>query len=207
VTLVGANGAGKTTLLRTISGLLDPGGVSGSIFFRGKPIQKMPAHKIVALGLRQVLEGRHVFPQLSVEENLMVGAYLHKDTSMVKKNLEKIWKQFPRLLERRGQMGGTLSGGEQQMLAIARALIAKPELIMLDEPSLGLAPIIVSEIFEIIREINEDGTTILLVEQNCNIALKTAHRGYVLETGEVVLHDSCENLMNNEQVKKSYLGG
>lgn len=206
VTLVGANGAGKTTFLRTISGLLDPSGIEGTIIFQGKPIQKMSAHKIAALGLRQVLEGRHIFSQLSVEENIMVGAYLRKDMPNVKEEINRIWKQFPRLFERRKQMGGTLSGGEQQMLAIARALIGNPDLIMMDEPSLGLAPIIVSEIFEIIRNINKEGTPVLLVEQNCNMALQTAHRGYVLETGEVVMHDQCSRLLNNRDIKRSYLG-
>lgn len=207
VTLIGANGAGKTTMLRSISGLLDASGISGEILYMGKPIHKKGAHKIAGMGLCQVLEGRHIFPRLTVEENLQVGAFQRKDTAGVKEDINKIYKQFPRLDERKKQEGGTLSGGEQQMLAIARGLMSKPKLMMMDEPSLGLAPIIVKEIFNIIRDINKDGISVLLVEQNCNMALQTAHRGYVLETGEVMLHDTCEKLICNEQVKKSYLGG
>lgn len=206
VTLIGANGAGKTTTLRTISGLTDAVGMQGEITFNGKRIDKMPGNKITALGLAQVLEGRHVFSKLSVVENLMIGAYLRKESSAVKKDLDQVYQRFPRLRERKDQMAGTLSGGEQQMLAIGRALIGKPQMILLDEPSLGLAPIVFKEIFESIREINEQGTTILFVEQNSKVALSTAHRGYVLQNGEVVMQDSCENLMNNEEVKKVYLG-
>jgi len=207
VTIIGANGAGKTTMLRSISGLLDANGISGEILFEGNPIQKKGAHKIASMGLCQVLEGRHIFPRLTVEENLQIGAYQRKDTAGIKEDLKKVYKRFPRLEERKKQEGGTLSGGEQQMLAIARGLMSRPKLMMMDEPSLGLAPIIVKEIFEIIKDINNDGISVLLVEQNCNIALQTAHRGYVLETGEIVMHDTCEKLICNEEVKKSYLGG
>ncbi len=206
VTLIGANGAGKTTTLQTISGLTGPRGVQGEILFEGKPIQKMRGHKIVGLGLMQVLEGRHIFAKLTVEENLVTGAYLRKDMAGIKRDLDGVYKLFPRLLERRMQLGGTLSGGEQQMLAIGRALINRPKMILLDEPSLGLAPLIIKEIFIAIKEINAEGTTILFVEQNSKIALATASRGYVLQTGEIVLHDSCRNLLNNEEVKKAYLG-
>ncbi len=206
VTLIGANGAGKTTTLQTISGLTSPRGVHGDILFNGKPIQKMKGHRVAGLGLVQVLEGRHIFSKLTVEENLMTGAYLRKDSAGVKKDLDDVYQLFPRLLERRTQFGGTLSGGEQQMLAIGRALINRPKMILLDEPSLGLAPLIIKEIFIAIKRINAEGTTILFVEQNSKIALATASRGYVLQTGEVVMHDSCENLLNNEDVKKAYLG-
>lgn len=206
VTLIGANGAGKTTTLQTISGLTSPRGVSGEIRYNGKAIQKMRGNKIVGLGLMQVLEGRHIFSKLTVEENLFTGAYLRKDKAGVKKDLTEVYDLFPRLLERRGQMGGTLSGGEQQMLAIGRALINKPRMILLDEPSLGLAPLIIKEIFIAIKKINAEGTTILFVEQNSKIALATASRGYVLQTGEVVMHDTCANLLNDENVKKAYLG-
>ena len=206
VTLIGANGAGKTTTLQTISGLTSPRGVRGEILYEGKSIQRMRGHKVVALGLMQVLEGRHIFHKLTVEENLLTGAYLRKDRTGIKKDLDDVYQLFPRLLERRTQFGGTLSGGEQQMLAIGRALINKPRMILLDEPSLGLAPLIIKEIFIAIKRINAEGTTILFVEQNSKIALATATRGYVLQTGEVVMHDSCENLLNNEDVKKAYLG-
>lgn len=206
VTLIGANGAGKTTTLRTISGLTPADGVRGEIYFKGKSIQKMPGHKIVRLGLSQVLEGRHIFPELTVYENLMMGAYIRKDTKNVKEELKDIYKLFPRLEERKNQLGGTLSGGEQQMLAISRSLIANPELILLDEPSLGLAPIIVQEIFEAIKKIRDRGASILLVEQNAKIALSTADRGYVMRTGEIILEDTCIGLSNNEDVKKVYLG-
>ncbi|MGI6084468.1 MAG: ABC transporter ATP-binding protein [Acetivibrionales bacterium] len=207
VTLIGSNGAGKTTTLRTISGLTKPRGMQGEIIFKGTPIQKMPGHKIAALGLMQVLEGRHVFSKLTVEENLMTGAYLRKDTKNIREDLKEIYKLFPRLLERKTSLGVNLSGGEQQMLAIGRALISKPKMILLDEPSLGLAPIIVREIFEAIKRINKEGTTILFVEQNSKIALNTASRGYVLQTGEIVLDDTCERLLDNDEVKKAYLGG
>jgi len=207
VTIIGANGAGKTTTLRTISGLTEASGVRGEIYFKGKRIDKMSGNKVTALGLNQVLEGRHVFPKLTVRENLMIGAFLRKDKAQVQKDLdENIYKLFPRLLERKEQLAGTLSGGEQQMLAIGRALIGRPEMMLLDEPSLGLAPIIIKEIFEAIKEINEQGTTILFVEQNSKIALATAQRGYVFQNGEIAMEDTCENLANDEDVKKAYLG-
>ena len=206
VTLIGANGAGKTTTLQMISGLTNPAGVHGEILFDGQPIQKKKGNKIVALGLMQVLEGRHVFPKLTVEENLFMGAYLRRDTKNIKEDLKNVYQQFPRLKERCRQLAGTLSGGEQQMLAIGRALINRPRMILLDEPSLGLAPLIVKEIFESIRDISRQGTTILFVEQNSKIALATAQRGYVLQTGEIILHDTCENLLGNEDVQKAYLG-
>ena len=206
VTLIGANGAGKTTTLQTISGLTSPRGVRGEILYEGKPIQRMRGNKVVGLGLMQVLEGRHIFSKLTVEENLLTGAYLRKDKTAVRKDLDEVYDLFPRLLERRAQFGGTLSGGEQQMLAIGRAMINKPRLMLLDEPSLGLAPLIIKEIFIAIKKINAEGTTILFVEQNSKIALTTASRGYVLQTGEVVMHDTCENLLNDDNVKKAYLG-
>lgn len=206
VTLIGANGAGKTTTLQTISGLTSGKGVRGDILFKGKKIQGLNGNKIAALGLMQVLEGRRIFSKLTVEENLMIGAYLRKDTKNVKDDLELCYKRFPRLRERKIQLGGTLSGGEQQMLAIGRALINRPKLMLLDEPSLGLAPLIIKEIFIAINEINKEGTTILFVEQNSKIALATANRGYVFQTGEIVLHDCCKNLLENEDVKKAYLG-
>jgi len=206
VTLIGANGAGKTTTLQTISGLTHPSGVRGEILFEGKPIHKKAGHKIARMGLVQVLEGRHVFSRLTVEENLHTGAYPRKDRANIKGDLEKIYKLFPRLYERRPQFAGTLSGGEQQMLAIGRAIISNPRIILLDEPSLGLAPLIIKEIFEAIKEINAQGTTILFVEQNSKIALNTAHRGYVMQTGEIVMSDTCENLMQNEDVQKAYMG-
>jgi branched-chain amino acid transport system ATP-binding protein len=202
VAVLGANGAGKTTTLMTICGVNHCR--QGRILFEDKPIQNSPAHEIVRLGLSQVPEGRHIFPRLTVRENLEVGAF-HQRFNI--DELEKVFTQFPILKERQNQLGGTLSGGEQQMLAISRALMARPRLLLLDEPSLGLAPLIVAKIFEIIREINAAGTTILLIEQNANMALHIAQRGYVLETGRIVLADSARNLMNNEQVKKSYLGG
>ena len=206
ITLIGANGAGKTTTMQTISGLTGASGVSGEILFAGKPIQKLPGHEITKRGLCQVLEGRHIFSQLTVLENLETGAYLRKDKKNVKGDIQKMYKLFPRLEERREQMGGTLSGGEQQMLAIARAMVGRPKLLLLDEPSLGLAPLIVKEIFEAIKEIRQDGTTIMFVEQNSKIALNTADRGYVMQTGEIILSDTCENLMKDEQVQKAYMG-
>lgn len=206
VTLIGANGAGKTTTLRTISGLTESAGMRGEIFFEGKRIDKMPGNKITGLGLAQVLEGRHVFSKLTVSENLSIGAYLRNDTGGIKEDIEKMYKQFPRLKERKEQLAGTLSGGEQQMLAIARALVSRPKMVLLDEPSLGLAPIIIHEIFEAIKEINRQGTTILFVEQNSKIALATAHRGYVFQTGRIVLADTTGSLAENEEVKKAYLG-
>jgi branched-chain amino acid transport system ATP-binding protein len=206
VTIIGANGAGKTTTMRSISGLTDPAGVRGEIWFKGKKISGLSGSRIMSMGLAQVLEGRHIFSKLSVMENLMIGAYTRKDRGKIKGDLEEIFELFPRLKERIGQMGGTLSGGEQQMLAIGRALIAKPEMLILDEPSLGLAPIIVQDIFQTIKKIKKAGTTILFVEQNSKLALKTAERAYVFQTGNVAIEDSCEELMNNESVKKAYLG-
>ncbi len=207
VTIIGANGAGKTTTLQTISGLTNPKGVRGKIIFNGKEIQGFHGHKVASLGLCQVLEGRHVFSKLTVEENLLTGAYLRKDTKNIKEDLKGIYKRFPRLEERRTQLGGTLSGGEQQMLAIGRALINKPKMILLDEPSLGLAPVIVKEVFKAIREINSEGVTVLFVEQNSKIALNTAHRGYVMQVGEVAMEGFCKDLLVDEEVKKAYLGG
>ena len=206
ITLIGANGAGKTTTMQTVSGLTPASGVSGVIEFNGKQIQKLPGYEITKRGLIQVLEGRHIFSQLTVLENMETGAYLRRDRKGVKDDIQKMYKLFPRLEERKAQLGGTLSGGEQQMLAIARAMIGQPKLLLLDEPSLGLAPIIVKEIFEAIKQIREDGTTIMFVEQNSKIALNTADRGYVMQTGEIILHDTCESLMNNEQVQKAYMG-
>ena len=204
VCLIGANGAGKTTTLCAISGLL--GNVSeGNIYFEDKKINNLKANQISRLGLAQCLEGRHVFSQLTVRENLMMGAYLRKDN--LSKDFDYVFHLFPRLKEREKQMAGTLSGGEQQMLAVARALMQRPKILMMDEPSLGLAPKIIQEIFVVIKEINSDGIPVLLVEQNSNEALKVADRGYVLETGEIVLEDTARNLRNNEEVKKSYLGG
>ncbi|MEG2939440.1 MAG: ABC transporter ATP-binding protein, partial [Oscillospiraceae bacterium] len=182
-------------------------GVRGKIIFNGKEIQSMSGNKISSLGLIQVLEGRHVFSKLTVEENLMTGAYMRKDTKGIKDDIDDVYRRFPRLLERRTQAGGTLSGGEQQMLAMGRALMARPKLLMLDEPSMGLAPLIVKEIFVAINDINKSGTTVLFVEQNSKIALSTADRGYVMQTGEMVMHDTCANLMTNEDIKKAYLGG
>jgi branched-chain amino acid transport system ATP-binding protein len=202
VAVLGANGAGKSTTLMTICGVNHCR--QGRILFEGKPIQNLPVHEIVQLGLSQVPEGRHIFPRLTVRENLKVGA-IHQQHNA--DELEKVYTQFPILRERQNQLGATLSGGEQQMLAISRALMARPKLLLLDEPSLGLAPMIVARIFEIIREINAAGTTILLVEQNANMALHVAQRGYVLETGRIVLGGNAKNLMDNEDVKKSYLGG
>ena len=206
VAIIGANGAGKTTTLRSISGLTDARGLKGEIVFRGRDIAGFRGNRVAAMGLVQVLEGRHIFPKLTVAENLAVGAYARGDGINPREAMRGIYKRFPRLEERRSQMGGTLSGGEQQMLAIGRALIANPRLILLDEPSLGLAPLIIKEIFAAIREIREDGATVLLVEQNSKIALATADNGYVLQNGEVVMRDSCRNLAANNDVKKAYLG-
>ena len=205
VTLIGANGAGKTTTMRTISGLLGyPRG--GSIVFNGKDITREALHNIAKLGLTQSLEGRQIFPGLTVAENLDMGAYLMRDKEWIKKQIEEVYEIFPRLYERRTQMGGTLSGGEQQMLAIGRALMSNPKLLMLDEPSLGLAPLIIKEIFSIIEKINKLGITILLVEQNSKAALHVADRGYVLENGRITMTDTAENLLSNPEVQRSYLG-
>ncbi len=204
VTIIGANGAGKSTTLNTISGLVRS--ISGSIEFNGVDITYMPTDKIVESGLIQVPEGREIFPNLTVMENLKLGAFLRKDKQGIKEDIEKVTSYFPRLAERFNQLGGTLSGGEQQMLAIARALMSKPKLLLMDEPSLGLAPIFVQDIFNIIKRINEHGTTVLLVEQNATLALSIAHRGYVMETGNIVMEDKASNLMDNESVKAAYLG-
>ena len=204
VTLIGVNGAGKTSTLQAISGMIKAS--SGAITLKGKPITHEEAHKLVPLGMAHVPEGRRVFAQMSVEENLELGAYTIKDKKQIASDIEKMYKRFPRLRERRKQLAGTMSGGEQQMLAMARALMSRPEIILMDEPSMGLAPILVHEIFEIIKEINADGTTVLLVDQNANRALQIAHRAYVLETGEIVLSGEGKDLLSNEQVKKAYLG-
>ena len=204
VTLIGANGAGKSTTLRSISGLNQPR--KGSITFQGRDITRRSPHEIVELGISQSPEGRRLFPRMSVLENLEMGAFQRKNKSEIKEDIERVYSLFPRLAERRSQKGGTLSGGEQQMCAMGRALMARPKLLMLDEPSLGLAPIFVEKIFEIIGEINEQGTTVLLVEQNALMALDASRRGYVLETGRVVLTDDAVKLRANEQVRKTYLG-
>ena len=206
VTLLGGNGAGKTTTLTAISGLID-GITQGEIRFMGEKINGRSPHKIAAMGIGHALEGRHIFSQLTVMENLMMGAYLRKgDRAGIASDLEYVFHLFPRLKEREKQSGGTLSGGEQQMLAVGRALMQKPKLLMLDEPSLGIAPIIVEDIFRALRQINEDGLPLLLVEQNCNVALEVADRGYVIETGEIILSDTAENLSKNELIQKSYMG-
>jgi len=205
VTLIGSNGAGKSTTLRTISGLLKP--KSGKIIYDGEDITGVAAHKLVGKGLIQVPEGRHVFSNMSVMENLELGAYLRKDKEGIKKDMDEAFEKFPRLLERKGQIAGTLSGGEQQMLAMARALMSKPKLLLLDEPSMGLAPLLVKEIFNIIKEINAAGTTVLLVEQNANMALSIADKAYVLETGRIVHAGTAKELAASEDVQKAYLGG
>jgi len=205
VTLIGANGAGKTTLLRTISGVVPAR--EGRVTFEGRDITRVPAHEIVALGISQSPEGRMVFANLTVEDNLEMGAYRRKDRAKIREDFDGMYALFPRLRERRRQTAGTLSGGEQQMLAIARAMMARPRLLLLDEPSLGIAPILMREIFATIRAINERGMTVLLVEQNAHLALSIARRGYVLETGRVQLEDEAKKLLQNEDVKKAYLGG
>ena len=204
VTLIGGNGAGKTTTLRTISGLIQPR--SGDVYFEGQKISETPAHELVYKGITMVPEGRGIFARLTVFENLDMGAYSQPDRSRFDDDLERVFQLFPRLKERRTQVAGTLSGGEQQMLATARALMANPRLLLMDEPSMGLAPILVESVFETIQEINKTGTTILLVEQNATVALAVADRGYVLQTGEIVLKDTAENLRQNEMVQKAYLG-
>jgi branched-chain amino acid transport system ATP-binding protein len=204
VTLIGANGAGKSTTLRTLSGLLRSR--TGSITFKGADISDMPAEKIVEAGISHVPEGRKIFAPLSVKENLMMGAYSRNDQAEIQQTLERAYKSFPRLKERAGQYGGTLSGGEQQMLAMARGLMSKPTLMLLDEPSMGLSPILVEEIFRIIVEINKQGTSILLVEQNAQMALSIAHRAYVLETGRIVLSGPAKDIADNPQVRTAYLG-
>ena len=204
ITLIGANGAGKSTTLMSISGIVPPR--FGEIRFLDKPIHHLNPNEIVTLGISQVPEGRRIFPQLTVLENLDMGAFLRKDRADIKKDMDHIFSLFPILAERQHQGGGTLSGGEQQMLAISRALMARPRLLLMDEPSLGLAPLIVRVIFDIIKKINEEGTTIFLVEQNAHMALKVAHRGYVMENGRITLEGNAQNLLVNEEVKKAYLG-
>lgn len=205
VTLIGANGAGKTTTMHAISGLLKP--ASGSIYLDGTDLTKVPPHSIVTRGLAQVPEGRRVFAQETVEENLILGAYFRRDTAKIKMDMETVYELFPRLKERRTQLAGTLSGGEQQMLAMGRALMADPKIILLDEPSMGLSPLLVSEIFSIIEEINKKGTTVLLVEQNAKRALAIANHAYVLETGRITLEGTGKELSRDERVQKAYLGG
>ena len=204
IALIGANGAGKTTILHTVSGLIAP--TKGSITFEGVDITKTPGHKIVSMGMAHVPEGRRVFQQLSVLQNLKMGAFTRKDKKEIEETLEMVYKRFPRLAERKNQIAGTLSGGEQQMLAMGRALMSKPSIILMDEPSMGLSPIFVNEIFDIIREVSASGTTVLLVEQNAKKALAIANRAYVLETGNIVLEGDAKELMNNDAIKKAYLG-
>ena len=204
IALIGANGAGKTTILHTITGLIQA--KKGSIVFDGKELTKTPPHKIVSMGMAHVPEGRRIFQQLSVLENLKLGAYTRKDKSEIASTLKMVYERFPRLEERKNQVAGTLSGGEQQMLAMGRALMSKPRIILMDEPSMGLSPLLVSEIFDIIKVINESGTTVLLVEQNAKKALSIADRAYVLETGNITLSGDAKDLINDESVKKAYLG-
>ena len=205
VTLIGSNGAGKSTTLKTISGLLRPR--EGEVWFDGQRLDGTPAHDIVAKGISQAPEGRRIFPRLTVKENLEMGAFQRPKGADLEADFQRVYTLFPRLKERLSQNGGTLSGGEQQMLAIGRALMAKPKLLLLDEPSMGLAPILVEQIFEIVQDINASGTTVLLVEQNALMALGIAKRGYILQTGEIVLHDAAEQLKTNPEVQKAYLGG
>lgn len=203
ISLIGSNGAGKTSTLRAISGLVEN---KGEILFKNEEISKLPSYMRVTRGLAQSPEGRGVFPQMTILENLEMGAYTRKDRAGIKKDLEMCFELFPRMKERIWQMAGTLSGGEQQMLAICRALMCKPSLLLLDEPSLGLAPLVVAQIFEIVKKLNREGLTVLLVEQNARMALKISHRAYVLETGKIVMQDKAETLLNNDEVRKSYLG-
>jgi len=205
VTLIGSNGAGKSTMLNTISGIIKP--KAGHIFLEGVPIEQLSPHKIVRVGISQVPEGRKIFSRLTVTENLEMGAFIRVDKREIRKDMEASFQLFPRLKERRNQVAGTLSGGEQQMLAIGRALMARPKILLLDEPSMGLAPILVETIFDTIRDINKEGTTILLVEQNALIAFQIASQGYVIQTGNIVLEDKTENLQQNEMVRDLYLGG
>ena len=204
IALIGANGAGKTTILHTVTGLIAP--KAGSIVFEGQDITKVPAHKIVSMGMAHVPEGRRVFAQLSVYDNLKMGAYTRKDKNEIEESLEMVYKRFPRLEERKNQMAGTLSGGEQLMLAMGRALMSKPKIILMHEPSMGLSPIFVNEIFDIIQEVSASGTTVLLVEQNAKKALSIADRAYVLETGTIALDGDAKVLMNDDSIKKAYLG-
>ncbi len=204
IALIGSNGAGKTTILHTITGLISP--KAGRIFFEGQDITKTPAHKIVGMGMAHVPEGRRIFQELTVLENLKLGAFLLRDKKQIAKNMEYVYAHFPRLAERKNQVAGTLSGGEQQMLAMGRALMSSPKILLMDEPSMGLSPLLVSEIFNIIGEVSADGTTVLLVEQNAKKALSIADRAYVLETGKISLTGKASELMNNESIKKAYLG-
>lgn len=204
IALIGANGAGKTTILHTVTGLISP--KKGSVLFEGKDITKIPAHKIVGLGMAHVPEGRRVFAELTVYQNLMMGAYTRADKDEIQESLEGVYKRFPRLEERKAQMAGTLSGGEQQMLAMGRALMSRPRIILMDEPSMGLSPILVNEIFDIIQSVSASGTTVLLVEQNAKKALSIANRAYVLETGNIVLEGDADDLLNDDSIKKAYLG-
>ena len=204
IALIGANGAGKTTILHTVTGLLSP--KKGSVIFQGKDITKTPAHKIVSMGMAHVPEGRRVFAELSVYENLKMGAYTRTDKAEIEDSLKSVYKRFPRLEERKNQMAGTLSGGEQQMLAMGRALMSKPGIILMDEPTMGLSPILVNEIFDIIRSVSESGTTVLLVEQNAKKALSIADRAYVLETGNITLEGKAKDLLEDDSIKKAYLG-
>lgn len=206
VTLIGANGSGKSTTLQSIQGLTDRSGIRGKILFNGKEIQNIPGYVVSRLGFAQAIEGRRIFSRLTVEENLHMGAFNRSDTKGIKDDIEDVFKRFPRLLERRGQMGGTLSGGEQQMLAIGRALMQRPRLLLLDEPSLGLAPLIIKEIFKAIRDISNGGMTVLFVEQNSKIALETASRGYIFQTGEIITSGLCSELTNDPKIKEAYLG-
>ena len=204
IALIGANGAGKTTTLHTVTGLLSP--KKGKVIFQGKDITKVPAHKIVSMGMAHVPEGRRVFAELSVYENLKMGAYTRTDKAEIEESLKSVYKRFPRLEERKNQMAGTLSGGEQQMLAMGRALMSKPSIILMDEPSMGLSPILVNGIFDIIRSVSESGTTVLLVEQNAKKALSIADRAYVLETGNITLEGNAKDLLEDDSIKKAYLG-
>ena len=204
IALIGANGSGKTTTLHTVTGLISP--KNGHVLFEGKDITKVPAHKIVSMGMAHVPEGRRVFAELSVYENLKMGAYTRKDKNEIEESLKNVYKRFPRLEERKNQMAGTLSGGEQQMLAMGRALMSRPKIILMDEPSMGLSPIMVNEIFDIIRSVSESGTTVLLVEQNAKKALAIADRAYVLETGKIVLEGKAKDLLEDDSIKKAYLG-
>ena len=204
IALIGANGAGKTTTLQTITGMLQA--KKGHILFEGQDITKVPGHKIVTMGMAHVPEGRRVFADMSVYENLLMGAYTRKDKNEIAQSLEMVYKRFPRLKERTGQRAGTLSGGEQQMLAMGRALMSKPKIILMDEPSMGLSPLLVQEIFSIIKEVNAQGITVLLVEQNAKMALKVANRAYVLETGKIKLSGDAQELLHNDEVRKAYLG-
>lgn len=204
VTLIGANGAGKTTTLHAITGLLEAR--NGQVLYEGADLTKIPAHKIVSLGMAHVPEGRRVFPDLSVMQNLKLGAYTRSDKAEIEATLNTVFERFPRLLERKNQLAGTLSGGEQQMLAIGRALMSKPKIILMDEPSMGLSPIYVNEVFEIIKKVSADGVTVLLVEQNAKKALSIADRAYVIETGNIVLSGDAKDLLNNDDIKKAYLG-